>query len=52
MIKHKTINKKLALVFSIMNNEITSHIKSLDILIIKNFIPASGLRNRYFLNIQ
>lgn len=49
-IKHITINKKLAFVLSIINNEITSHIKSLDILMVRNLIPAFSFPYRYFLN--
>lgn len=44
------INKKLAFVLSIINNEITSHNKSLEILSARNFIPAFSFPYRYFLN--
>ncbi len=50
-IKQIIINKKLALFFSITNNEITSHNKSLEIFSVRNFIPAFSLQHRYFLNI-
>ncbi len=50
-IKQIIINKKLALFFSITNNEITSHNKSLEIFSVRNFIPVFSLQHRYFLNI-
>jgi len=50
-IKQIIINKKLALFFSITNNEITSHIISLEIFSRTNLIPAFSLPYRYFLNI-
>lgn len=45
------MKRKLALLFSKIRREVTSQIISLDILIVKNFIPASGFLYKYFLNI-
>ena len=50
-IKHIMISRKFALFFSMINNEITSHNKSLEILMIRNFIPAFSFPYRYILNI-
>lgn len=48
--KHITTKRKFGLVFSIINKEIISHIRSLKIFIVRNFIPGSGLLYRYFMN--
>lgn len=50
-IKQIVIKRKLSLVLSVIINEITSQMISLEIFIVRNFIPASGLVYKYFLNI-
>jgi len=50
-IKQITISKKLAFVLSIINSEIIIHSKSLEILRVRNFIPAFSFPYKYFLNI-
>lgn len=49
--KQITIKRKLDLVFSIINKETASQIISLAIFTTRNFIPASALPKKYFLNI-
>lgn len=51
IIKHITINRKFSFVFSIIINETMSQIISFDILMTKNFIPASDFLYIYFLKI-
>ncbi|MBB4805628.1 hypothetical protein HNP38_000900 [Chryseobacterium defluvii] len=50
IIKQITINRKPSFVLSIIANDIISHIISLEILMARNFIPASGLPYKNRLN--
>ncbi len=50
MRKQITIKRKLALVFSMIIKDTISQIRSLDRLMTRNFIPASCLPYKYFLN--
>jgi hypothetical protein len=49
-IKQTTIKRKFSLVLSIIIKETISQIISLEIFIVRNFIAAFGLPNKYLLN--